>query len=255
MQQVTHHGRTTTYESFDRGGSEETVLFVHGSGGSRRLWKSQARLADEFPVVALDLSGHGGASDTDASAGFESLSAYADDVLAVAEEVGASVLVGNSLGGAVALHVLLERDAEFDGVVLAGTGAKLGVLEDLRNWLANDFERAIEFLHADDRLFHDPRLVELSTESMRACGRAVTERDFRTCHEFDVRGELGGLDVPTLCIVGEHDQLTPPHYHDYLAEAMDGRVAVVEGAAHLTMLEQPEAFNSALDRFVARVQE
>jgi len=36
---------------------------------------------------------------------------------------------------------------------------------------------------------------------------------------------------------------------------MDGRVAVVEGAAHLTMLEQPEAFNSALDRFVARVQE
>jgi pimeloyl-ACP methyl ester carboxylesterase len=257
MEQVTHHGRTTTYESFDRGGSGETVLFVHGSGGSRRLWKSQARLADEFPVVALDLSGHGGAADTDASAGFESLSAYADDVLAVAEAVDASVLVGNSLGGAVALHVLLERDAEFDGVVLTGTGAKLGVLDDLRDWLAEDFERAIEFLHGSDRLFHDPepRLVELSTESMRACGRAVTERDFLTCHEFDVRGELGGLDVPTLCIVGEHDQLTPPHYHDYLADAMDGRVAVVEDAAHLTMLEQPDAFNIAVDRFVARVQE
>jgi pimeloyl-ACP methyl ester carboxylesterase len=257
MQQVTHHGRTTTYESFDRGASGETVLFVHGSGGSRRLWKSQARIADEFPLVTLDLSGHGGAEDTDASAGFESLSAYADDVLAVAEETDASVLVGNSLGGAVALHVLLEREATFDGVVLAGTGAKLAVLDDLREWLADDFERAVEFLHGPDRLFHDPdpQMLELSKESMHACGQRVTERDFLTCHEFDVRDELGGLDVPTVCIVGEHDQLTPPHYHDYLADAMDGRVAVVEDAAHLTMLEQPEAFNSAVTRFVARVQE
>ncbi|WP_435347587.1 alpha/beta fold hydrolase [Haloarchaeobius sp. HRN-SO-5] len=257
MEQVVHLGRTTTYEVFDRDADGEPVLFVHGSGGNRNVWKSQARLADEHPVVAMDLSGHGDSADVSASAGFESLSAYTDDVLAVADETGASVVVGNSLGGAVTLNLLLERDHDLDGVVLAGSGAKLAVLDDLRDWLATDFERAIEFLHAPDRFFHDPdpRLVELSKAGMRACGRAVTERDFLTCHEFDVRDRLGEVDVPVLCLVGEHDQLTPPRYHDYLAEGIDDAVvAVVQDAAHLAMLEQPTAFNSAVDQFVDRVQ-
>ncbi|WP_267639945.1 alpha/beta fold hydrolase [Haloarchaeobius amylolyticus] len=258
MQTITHHGRRTAYEVSDRGGDGAPVLFVHGSGGTRRLWKSQSRLSDDRPVVTLDLSGHGESDDIDADPGYESLSAYADDVLAVAEETDASVVVGNSLGGAVVMHLLLERDHDFDGAVLAGTGAKLAVLDDLREWLADDFERAIEFLHDEDRLFHDPdpRLEELSIQGMRACGRAVTERDFLTCHEFDVRDEVARIDVPTLCLVGEYDYLTPPHYHEFLAERIDDcELTIVEEAAHLAMLERPDAFNAAVSGFCERVGE
>ncbi|WP_439026775.1 alpha/beta fold hydrolase [Haloarchaeobius sp. DT45] len=258
MQTITHHGRTTAYEVSDRGGEGDPVLFVHGSGGTHHLWKSQSRLSDDRPVVTLDLSGHGESEDFDADPGYETLSAYTDDVLAVAEETDARVVVGNSLGGAIVLHLLLEREHDFDGVVLAGTGAKLAVLDDLREWLATDFDRAIEFLHGEDRLFHDPdpRLEELSIQGMRECGREVTERDFLTCHEFDVREEVGDIDVPTLCLVGEHDYLTPPHYHEFLAERIDGcELAIVEEAAHLAMLEQPDAFNESVSTFCERVNE
>ena len=61
---------------------------------------------DRFPVAALDLSGHGESDDVDAEPGYTALSAYVDDVLAVAEAVDADVLVGNSLGGAVLLGVM-----------------------------------------------------------------------------------------------------------------------------------------------------
>ena len=254
METVEHLGRETAYSYSDRGGDGPPVLFVHGSGGSHAVWKSQRRLADRWPVVALDLSGHGHSADIDASPGFTALAAYADDVVAVAEATDARVLVGNSLGGAVVMHVLLEREFSPDAAVLVGTGARLGVLDDLLEWLEEDFERAIGFLHGEDLLFHDPdpRLVETSKELMRETGRGVTYRDFLTCHRFDVRDRLGEIDVPTLSLYGEHDRLTPPWYHEYLAENVgaDGRLAEIDDAAHLVMLERPAAFNEALASFL-----
>ena len=256
MERVDHHGRTTAYRRFDRGGTGPTVCFVHGSGGTGDVWKAQARLSDEYPVVALDLSGHGESDDVDAVPGPETLAAYVTDVKAVATETGATVLCGNSLGGAVALRVALDRDLDLDGLVLAGTGAKLAVLQDLLDWLADDFERAVEFLHGNGRLFHDApdEYVELSKAAMYDCGRAVVERDFRSCHTFDVRDRLDEIDVSTLALVGEHDALTPPRYHDYLAAEIDDCVrGMVADAAHLAMLERPSAFNAALAEFLERL--
>ena len=254
METVTHHGRSTAYRRSDRGGEGAPVLCVHGSGGTSGVWKAQlSRLASERPVAALDLSGHGESEDTDADPGWSALSAYADDVQAVAEETDARVLMGNSLGGAVALHFALRRDYDLDALVLAGTGAKLAVLDDLLAWLDDDFERAIEFLHGDDCLFHDAseKEIEFSKATMREVGRAVTSRDFRSCHSFDVRDRLDRIDVPALAVVGEHDRLTPAHYHEYLAaELPRGELAVVDDAAHLSMLETPEAFNAAVSDFL-----
>jgi pimeloyl-ACP methyl ester carboxylesterase len=254
METVTHHGRRTAYRHSDRGGEGPTTLFVHGSGGTHAVWKSQFRLADEFPVAALDLSGHGESEDVDAEPGYTALSAYVDDTLAVAEAVDAEVLVGNSLGGAVLLTAALERDSDSSGLVLAGTGARLSVLDDLLSWLADDFDRAVDFLHEPDHLLHDPddATLAVSRAGMRDAGRAVTERDFLSCHTFDVRDHLSELSTPALAVVGEHDRLTPPAYHEYLAEEMqECEYAEIPDAAHLAMLEAPEAFNERLATFVA----
>ena len=253
MEQLTHHGRTTAYRTRGRDADGPGLLCIHGSGGSHAVWRPQFRLAPTTPVTALDLSGHGESDDVDAAAGFEALSAYADDVVATARAVDADVLVGNSLGGAVALTVALERDLDLTGLVLTGTGARLAVLDDLLEWLDHDFERAVDFLHAPDRLFHDPTdaLVEASREAMAEAGQAVTARDFRTCHEFDVRERLDGIDTPGIAVVGSHDQLTPPWYHEYLAdELVDCAYAEIDDAAHLAMLERPEAFNDVVRGFL-----
>lgn len=255
METVTHHGRTTAYRAADRGATGPTLLCVHGSGATHELWKAQFRLADEYPVVALDLSGHGDSEDVSAEPGYETLSAYVDDLLAVRDATDADVLVGNSLGGAVVVHALLERSIRPAGVVLSGTGAKLAVLSDLREWLEDDFERALSFLHAPGRFFVDPddEVRTASMETMRATGREVTRRDFLSCHTFDVRDRLEEIHVPALAVVGRADKLTPPEYHEFLAERLRAcDLAVIEDAAHLAMLERPGAFNAALEEFLAR---
>jgi 3-oxoadipate enol-lactonase len=256
MERVSHHGRETAYRRSARTDDGPGLLCIHGSGGSRRVWKAQARLADRTPVTAVDLSDHGESGSCVAESGYETLSAYADDVAAVAEETGDRVLCGSSLGGAVAMLIALDRDLDLDGLVLAGTGPRLPVLDDLLVWLKTDFDRAIEFLQGPDRLFHGPdaEYAELTEEALRETGQAVSTRDFRTCHAFDVRDRLDEIERPALAVVGEYDKLTPPYYHESLAEELPYcELAVIEDAAHLAMLEQPEAFNTALSSFLDRL--
>ncbi|WP_254535183.1 alpha/beta fold hydrolase [Halomarina litorea] len=256
METVSHHGRTTAYRRTDFGDGDP-VVYVHGSGGIHEIWVHQYGNRGDRPAVALDLSGHGESDDVDTPAGPETLDAYAEDVVAVARETGATALVGNSLGGAVIQHVALERDFDAEALVLCGTGAKLGVHDELKRRLADDFDAAIEMVHGDDMLFHDagPQAVADSKETMRAVGREVTERDFLTCDAFDVRDRVGDIDTPSLAITGEHDRLTPVKYHEYLAEHLpDCELAVVEGAAHLSMLERGESWNEAVDGFLAGLE-
>ncbi|RQG95857.1 alpha/beta fold hydrolase [Natrarchaeobius chitinivorans] len=257
MDAVTHHGRQTAYDVTSRSGAGPPLCCIHGSGGSRDRWRFQRRLADHAPVVSLDLSGHGESDDIDATPGYSTLSAYADDVLAVVDATESRTLLGGSLGGAVALHVLLERDVDLDGVILTGTGARLGVLDDLLTWLQTDFDRAVEFLHEPGCFFADPdpELRDRSVETMYECGQAVTRRDFLTCHTFDVRDRLEEIDVPTLVIYGTRDRLTPPWYHEYLADEIPDCDAVeISDVGHLSMLERPETFNDAVEGFLTSLE-
>lgn len=259
METVSHDGRETAYRQGRPDADGPTVLYIHGSGGTHRVWATQyGPGGPTHPAVALDLSGHGDSEDVDTTAGPETLSAYADDVCAVARATEADVLVGNSLGGAVVQRVLLKRDLAVAAAVLTGTGAKLAVEEGLRDLLATEFEAAIETLHGEDLLFHDAsdQAIERSKQTMRAVGQRVTERDFLSCHTFDVRAEVADIEVPVLALVGEYDRLTPVSSHEYLAETIPtGRLALVEDAAHLAMVEQPTGFEAAISAFLSDIND
>lgn len=253
MERIEHHGRSTAYRLADRGDGERTLVFVHGSGADHRVWKAQDRLARRHRVVAVDLSGHGESDDIDTDPGQATLEAYADDVTAVVEATDGEVLIGNSLGGAITLWVALERDLDLAGIGLVGTGAKLAVHEDLRRWLREEFERAVDVLHEPNRYFVEPDspLGVASRETMLTSGRRVTARDFLTCHTFDVRDRLDEVAEPTLVIGGARDELTPPWYHEFLADEIDeASLTIVEDAAHLVFLERPERFNRTVEDFL-----
>lgn len=249
MDAVSHNGRTTAYRY--RAGEGPVLLFVHGSGSTHDSWRRQFSNLP-YPMAALDLSGHGESDDIDTPPGPATLSAYGEDVVAVSRAVEADVLVGNSLGGAVVLHVALDAPYDPAGIVLVGSGAKLTVHPDILDGLEHDFDRYLEgsggFYDAD------PALVERSNETTRETGQAVTYRDFKTCDVFDVRDRLGEIDVPALAVTGEHDELTFPWYHEYLAENIPGgEYVILERAAHLSMLERPTAFNEVLSSFLERL--
>jgi pimeloyl-ACP methyl ester carboxylesterase len=235
------------------GQGQPALLFVHGAGGDHTIWGEQLReLAPNFSVAALDLNGHG-RSPAREGEGFQT---YTEDVLAVLEALAMpTVVVGHSMGGAIALMVALQRPKNLVGLGLVGTGAKLRVHPQILELCQTDFERAIDFIvqwaFAEQS---PPELRERACAQMRRNGAQALLRDFSSCNTFDVMARLSEIALPTLILCGRDDKLTPVKYSEYLQQNIPtAQLKIIEGAGHMVMLEQPKAVTQALREFCARL--
>jgi pimeloyl-ACP methyl ester carboxylesterase len=83
----------------------------------------------------------------------------------------------------------------------------------------------------------------------------IMQRDLSACDHFNISDRVGEIMIPAFVIVGEHDDLIPPSIAKQLEEALPrADIAVVRGANHSPMVEQPEEFNRLLSKFLKWVE-
>ncbi|HEY8314397.1 MAG TPA: alpha/beta fold hydrolase [Candidatus Baltobacteraceae bacterium] len=230
---------------FARGCIIVNLLFIHGSGCTGAAFDAQR---EAFPNAhAPNLPGHDAPG---APASVDEFAAFVESYIArhALENV---VLVGNSLGGAVALECALHGNSFVAGIVLVGSGARLRVAPALFENLKRDFERATSELAM--LFFADPTPVRVSAAiaSLRGVGQAQVVRDFAACNAFDVMDRVGELSVPLLALTGDADAMTPPKFAQFLADRVAGaRSRILPNAGHLAMIERPDETNAAIRAFV-----
>src|SRR5690606_5961412 len=97
-----------------------------------------------------------------------------------------------------------------------------------------------------------PEVVEtVKAMAAEADPRGLIGAQLAMAARTDTSDVLGGIDLPTLVVVGEEDTLTPPDHARELATRIAGaRLAILPGAGHLTPLEVPEEFNAAVGSFL-----
>lgn len=231
---------------------DPSLLFIHGAGGDASIWNAQAvYFRGKYPVYRMELPGHGESGPV----GEEEIRAYARWVRSVIKEAFPArplVLVGHSMGGAVALDLALDPPESLKGVVLVGTGAKLGVMPEIFEMLEKDPAGFYETI--DVAAFHidTPRGVrDPLIKAMKACPPSIIFKDFRACDRFDIRDELGAITLPSLVLCGDRDKLTPAKYSRYLHENMAAsRLEIIPGAGHMVMAEQTESVNRIMEEFL-----
>ena len=240
------------------------VTLSHSLACRLEMWDEEARrLARRFRVLAYDSRGHG---ETSAPKGDYTLDMIADDIKGLFDHLGiaSSHWIGLSMGGVFGLATALKYPGIFESIVLADTSSKLsdegiaafeqrvatvraGTMEamvepTLRRWFKDSF-RAKE-----------PRLMQRVGDWIRKTpleGYCGTSAAIPT---IDVTQRLGEIRVPCLVIVGADDIAMPPAMAQTLARHLpDAELVVIPDAGHLSNLEQPEAFNAALDRFYERI--
>jgi pimeloyl-ACP methyl ester carboxylesterase len=232
--------------------SRPPVVFLHGAGGTHLHWPPQARRLPGQRIFAPDLPGHGRSS----GAGRQSIREYARDVECFLLDAGrtAAILVGHSMGSAIALTLALDSPKRVLGLVLVGSGARLRVTSQILKGVASQvtFPAAVKLIN--DFAFGPsagPRLKELAAQRMAETRPSVLHGDFLACNEFDVMARLGEIAIPTLLVCGAEDKMTPVKYSEYLRDHIaEARLVTIPDAGHMVMLEQPGAFSSALADFV-----
>jgi pimeloyl-ACP methyl ester carboxylesterase len=248
---------------YDDVGSGPAVVLLHAFPLSRAMWRRQVdALQDAYRVIAPDLRGFG---DSSGFPGTPTVDQLADDVAAVLAEVGVdrAVIGGLSMGGYVALAFARRHPDRLRGLVLADTRAEP---DDAAARANRDrmIAQASEGTGASVIEGMLPRLLGPATpaqrpevvEEVRQLGAAQVSAGIvgalRALRDRpDARPGLGAIGVPTLVLVGRDDALTPVALSESLAAAIRGaRLVVIEGAGHLSNLEQPSAFNAALRTFL-----
>ncbi len=211
------------------------------------MWTLQsARLEG---VVAIDLPGR---RDGELATDLDSLAGPCAD--AVAAVPGPRVLVGHSLGGAVALEIARRRADLVDGLVIVASGTRLAVpdaaLERVRRDFAGERERLIEGFFADA----SAPMARRVAAALDSCGPAVLAADYQACRSVELRGRLGDLRVPVLVVVGTDDPFTPPWMAQELCgELPMGQMVVIPGARHMPMAEFDMTVTQLIAAYLARL--
>lgn len=250
-----------------RGEGGEVILFVHGFPLDHTMWRHQMAGLTKWKRVAPDLRGFGGASAPPHSPGASaySMGIYADDLIAVLDQVGArrAVVCGLSMGGYIVFELLRRHPERIRALVLCDTKAEPDTAEGrkVRDEQAGLAER--EGVGAVvDRLL--PKLLGKSTQKTQpelvtevrevilrssVSGFAGALRAMRD--RPDSTPDLSGIRVPTLVIGGSEDEIIPPAVMQAMTAAIPGaRFESIKSAGHMAPLEQPLAVGRVLGDFL-----
>ncbi len=198
-------------------------------------------------ALAIDLPGHPEGS------GFSTIEEYADSVDEYIKKnhIESPVLVGHSMGGAIAIECAL-RDQNLAGIVLVGTGARLRIHPDILSKLKENYEEACRLVASWSLSPNsDPIIRDRILNEMLKVKPDITYNDFAACDRFDRMFSVERISLPTLVICGADDKLTPVKYSQYLQSRIrNSKLIVIRGAGHMVMLEKPRLVNEAIEAFL-----
>lgn len=227
-------------------GQGPAILLTHGYSATSKMWRPQLDgLADRFRLIVWDIRGHGRSDSPDDPAAY-SEERSVDDMTAILDACGveSAAVGGLSLGGYLSLAFYLHRPARVRALLLFDTGPGYRDDKGRERWnaLAESYARGFEeFLEA---CAMDPDEHRSALGLARAARGILVQRDAR------VIDSLPNIRVPSLVLWGERDEafVKPGEY--MAAKIPNVRRVVLGGAGHAANLDEPQAFNAAVQHFL-----
>ncbi len=265
--QFQHIGtRTLAYLDTAPGESaRRTCVLLHAFPLSAAMWEPQLQSVPEgWRFIAPDLRGFGGSSETDPADG-DSVDEFSSDIVSLLAELGINetVIGGLSMGGYVTMGILRRAPHLASALIFADT--RLGA--DSPEGRANRRSMiALVDREGPSGIAREmmPKLLGKTTRETNPQVEPVVRHLINRQSPLAIRGGLVRMmnrpdsspllattTVPTLVIVGEEDEITPPAESQRIADGISGAtLVVIPKTGHLSSLESPDAFSQALASFL-----
>lgn len=272
---VIETGEYRTYINRQGEGNEQAILFLHGSGPGATAWSNWQHalpaLEDRYDCIAPDLIGFGKSSHPDdpptgVSAWLKVWVAQQVDLLDALGLEKVSI-VGNSLGGAIALHLLHEHPDRFDRAVLMGTGGTPMLMNERLEvvWGFYDDPTAERMANILSWFAYDPAFVGddldgIAKMRLEAAMNPDVRRSFTSMfpsprqEQYDAmilpEENVKGIENPVLLVHGRDDVIVPLETSVYLMERLSQvQMHVFGRCSHWTQIEYRHSFNRLLAEF------
>ncbi|HSQ26818.1 MAG TPA: alpha/beta hydrolase [Anaerolineales bacterium] len=232
-----------------------SVVFIHGAGGTHLYWPANLRRLTGYNLYAVDLPGHGRSIGKCQ----DSIAAYAEAIIEWVRQLGLQkvILIGHSMGSAIALTLALEKPEQIVGIGLLGAAASLRVNPQILERIGqpDTYQDAVHKVVRWSFSIHTPQvLTALAEKRLLDAGPHVLYHDFLVCNAFDVTDQLAKISLPALVICGQDDKMTPVKDSLLLAEEIPGaECEVIPDAGHMVMLEKPHQVGSILEEFLSKI--
>jgi len=233
-------------------GQGQVLMLLHGLFGALSNWEGVVnRFSSRYRVVIPMLPIY---TMPIKEAGLEGLKAFVEEFVNMMDLQNASIM-GNSLGGHVALLYTMDNGDKVSRLVLTGSS---GLFE---NTMGGSYPRRGSYDYIRDRVaytFYDPKVAsdELvsevfeTTKSIPKCMRIVAIA--KSAQRNNLASELHRIKVPTLLVWGLNDTITPPMVaHDFNRLIPNSQLRFIDHCCHAPMMEHPEKFNLLVEDFLA----
>ena len=234
------------------------LLFINSIGTTRDLWQAQMpALVGTYRVIRYDARGHGSSSAPEGNYSIEQLGR---DALAIldAEGVRQAHICGISLGGLTAMWLGVRVPDRVSSLVLANTAARIGTMQSWTDRIALVRDRgmrgvadlAIPLWFSPDFRQRHQEVVAGYRSMIEACPVAGYLGCCAALRDEDLREAISGITCPVLVVAGLIDVPTPPEAARFIHDRIAGSKMLTLDAAHLSNVEQAEAFTSAVMGFL-----
>jgi pimeloyl-ACP methyl ester carboxylesterase len=266
--------------AFDDAGDGPAVMLLPGYPFDRSMWREQMDFlsAERYRVIAPDLLGEmydklqfverAVADQSERQAEARRTNTMADMARHVAAlmdglKIDQAVVCGLSMGGYVAFECMQLFGERVRALILAGTRApadneqeRKGRMEQVEQMITRGMsgiaEASLPKLLSPRTIAEKPEVVARVREMILSAdplAAAAAQRGMAMRRDYS--NDLGTIDVPTLVIVGRDDPIRPVSDAEFMHKGIrNSRLEIIEDAAHMTNMEQPEVFNRAVLSFL-----
>ena len=258
MPTFTSNDAQINYQTFGDA-SKPALVFSNSLGTKYSMWQPQIEhFQQDYYVICYDTRGHGG---SEAPQGPYSLEQLGQDVVNLLDHlnIAKAAFCGISMGGLTGQWLAIHKPERFSQVIVCNTAAKIGQEQAWQDRAALVREQGLAPIAATaaSRWFTDPFIQSnpaVVAELSNDLGAGSPEGYANCCEALakaDVREQLSSIQIPVLIIAGQQDPVTTVADGQFMQQRIANSKLFEINASHISNIEQPEAFNQAVQTFLA----
>lgn len=259
MPTFTSQDAEINYQTF--GDAVKPALVLSNSLGTNfKMWQPQIdHFQQNFFVICYDTRGHGASS---APQGPYTLDQLGQDVVNLLDHLNIekATFCGISMGGLTGQWLAINKPERFSHVVVCNTAAKIGQEQAWNERAALVREQGLAPIAstAAGRWFTEP-FIQSNAATVATLSNdlgAGSPEGYASCCEAlakaDVREQLKDIQVPVFIVAGQQDPVTTVADGEFMQQRIANAELFEINASHISNIEQPEAFNQAVQAFIQR---